>query len=172
MVPNENFFKFFQDVEIPEEKFNSDRSSCLRIGAHIVINRILDEYQIPELLEEYFDFKDLGLFLDLISYTIICENNAAQYFPAYAYDHPLFTDGMHIYSDSKISDFLSSMTGEESVGFLNAWNANCDHREKIYISYDSTNKNSEAGDIEMVEFGAAKVDVFLIEDISVREISL
>ena len=28
-----------------------------------------------------------------------------------------------------------------------------------YISYDSTNKNSEAGDIEMVEFGEAKVDV-------------
>ncbi|MBO6239552.1 MAG: transposase [Butyrivibrio sp.] len=29
---------------------------------------------------------------------------------------------------------------------------------KIYISYDSTNKNSEAGDIDIVEYGKAKVD--------------
>lgn len=79
----------------------------------------------------------------------------------YAYGHPLFTEGMHIYSDTKVSDFLCGMTGEESAGFLNDWNASCDHREKIYISYDSSNKNSEAGSIEMVEFGEAKVDVGL-----------
>ena len=29
----------------------------------------------------------------------------------------------------------------------------------IVISYDSTNKNSEAGNIDMVEFGNPKVDV-------------
>ena len=33
-----------------------------------------------------------------------------------------------------------------------------DHRERIYISYDSTNKNSQAGDLEMVEFGHPKED--------------
>jgi len=33
-----------------------------------------------------------------------------------------------------------------------------DHRQKIYISYDSTNKNCQAGDIEMVEYGHAKDD--------------
>lgn len=159
MVPNEYFLMFFPEVELPDEKFNSDRSSCLRIGAYIVIQKILDEYKIPELLSKYFGSKDLGLFLDLLAYSIVCENNAGQYYPAYAYNHPLFTDGMRIYSDSKISDFFSGMTGEESHGFLDDWNAACDHREKIYISYDSTNKNSEAGDIELVEFGAAKVDV-------------
>ncbi|MDY2628773.1 MAG: transposase [Lachnospiraceae bacterium] len=45
-----------------------------------------------------------------------------------------------------------------SAGFLNDWNAERDHREKIYISYDSTNKNCQAGDIEIVEYGHAKVD--------------
>ena len=34
-------------------------------------------------------------------------------------------------------------------------------RERIYISYDSTNKNCQAGDIDIVEFGAAKVDAGL-----------
>ena len=159
MVPNQNFLTYFPEIELPEEKFNSNRSSCLRIGAYIIIQKILDEYKLPELLGEQFEEKDLGLFLDLIAYTITCENNAGQYYPMYAFGHPLFTKGMRIYSDSKVSEFLCGMTGEESVGFLNDWNASCDHREKIYISYDSTNKNSEAGNIEMVEFGEAKVDV-------------
>ena len=159
MVPNKNFLTYFPEIELPEEKFNSNRSSCLRIGAYIIIQKILDEYKLPELLGEQFEEKDLGLFLDLIAYTITCENNAGQYYPMYAFGHPLFTKGMRIYSDSKVSDFLCGMTGEESIGFLNDWNASCDHREKIYISYDSTNKNSEAGNIEMVEFGEAKVDV-------------
>ena len=159
MVPNQNFLTYFPEIELPDEKFNSNRSSCLRIGAYIIIQKILDEYKLPELLGEQFEEKDLGLFLDLIAYTITCENNAGQYYPMYAFGHPLFTKGMRIYSDSKVSEFLCGMTGEESIGFLNDWNASCDHREKIYISYDSTNKNSEAGNIEMVEFGEAKVDV-------------
>lgn len=161
MVPNQNFLTYFPEVELPEEKFNSNRSSCLRIGAYLIIQKVMDEYEIPELLDGYFSPKDRGLFLDLIAYTIICENNAGQYYPAYAFGHPLFTEGMHIYSDTKVSEFLCGMTGEESIGFLNDWNASCDRREKIYISYDSTNKNSEAGNIEMVEYGEAKVDVGL-----------
>ena len=161
MVPNQNFLTYFPEVELPEEKFNPNRSSCLRIGAYLIIQQVVDEYKIPELLDTYFSQKDRGLFLDLIAYTITSENNAGQYYPIYAYGHPLFTEGMHIYSDTKVSDFLCGMTGEESIGFLNDWNASSDHREKIYISYDSTNKNSEAGNIEMVEFGEAKVDVGL-----------
>lgn len=159
MVPNQNFRTYFPEAELPEEKFNSNRSSCLKIGPYLVIQKILDEYKIPELLDRQFSGKDLGLFLDLMAYSIVCENNAGQYYPMYAYGHPLFTEGMRIYSDSKVSDFLCGMSGEESIGFLNDWNSSCDHREKIYISYDSTNKNSEAGNIEMVEFGEAKIDV-------------
>ena len=42
---------------------------------------------------------------------------------------------------------------------MNDWNAARDHREKIYISYDFTNKNCQAGDIELVEFGHPKTDM-------------
>ena len=41
----------------------------------------------------------------------------------------------------------------------NNWNASHDHREKIYISYDSTNKNSQVGALELVEYGKPKVDM-------------
>lgn len=159
MQPNQNFLTYFPEVELPDEKFNSKRSSCLKIGSYLVIKKLMEEYGLPEMLSRQFEGKGLGLFQDLMAYSLVCENNAGQYYPDYAYNHPLFTEHMHIYSDSKVSDFLNSITDDHSVGFLNDWNEQRDHREKIYISYDSTNKNCQAGEIEMVEFGKAKVDI-------------
>ena len=159
MQPNQNFLKYFPDAELPETKNRTSRSSCLRVGAYFVLRKIIEEYNLVELLGGYFEQRDLGLFLDLAVYSIIAENNAAQYYPDYTYNHPLFTNGMKQYSDSTVSDFLNSVTDDQSIGFLNSWNGTRNHREKIYISYDSTNKNCQAGDIEMVEFGHPKVDV-------------
>lgn len=159
MQPNQNFLKYFPDAELPETKNRTSRSSCLRVGAYFVLRKIIEEYNLIELLGGYFEQRDLGLFLDLAVYSIIAENNAAQYYPDYTYNHPLFTNGMKQYSDSTVSDFLNSVTDDQSIGFLNSWNETRNHREKIYISYDSTNKNCQAGDIEMVEFGHPKVDV-------------
>ena len=159
MQPNQNFLKYFPDAELPETKNRTSRSSCLRVGAYFVLRKIIEEYNLAELLGGYFEQRDLGLFLDLAVYSIIAENNAAQYYPDYIYNHPLFTNGMKQYSDSTVSDFLNSVTDDQSIGGLNSWNETRNHLEKIYISYDSTNKNCQAGDIEMVEFGHPKVDV-------------
>ena len=159
MQPNQNFLKYFPDAELPETKNRTSRSSCLRVGAYFVLRKIIEEYNLAELLGGYFEQRDLGLFLDLAVYSIIAENNAAQYYPDYIYNHPLFTNGMKQYSDSTVSDFLNSVTDDQSIGVLNSWNETRNHLEKIYISYDSTNKNCQAGDIEMVEFGHPKVDV-------------
>lgn len=158
MIPNENYLKYFPDEDLPELNDRTKRSSCLRIGAWLVIRKIIQEYKFADILEKYIRKKDIGLVLDLAAYSIISESNANQYYPDYAYNHPLFSDHMHIYSDSRVSDLLQSMTAEMSAGFLNDWNAERDHREKIYISYDSTNKNCQAGDIEIAEYGHAKVD--------------
>ena len=158
MLPNENYLKYFPDEDLPEINERAKRSSCLRIGAWLVIRKIMDEYRFTDILEKYISKKDLGLVLDLAAYSIISENNAGQYYPDYAYNHPLFSNEMHIYSDSRVSDLLQSMTTEMSAGFLNDWNSARDHREKIYISYDSTNKNCQAGELEIVEYGHAKVD--------------
>lgn len=158
MQPNQNFLTYFPEVELPEERFRSERSSCLRVGAFIVLRKIIEEYHLPEILGHYFSPKETELFLDLMAYSIVTENNAAQYYPDYGYNHPLFSSGMKIYSDSRVSEFLHGITREQRVGFLNEWNEERDHREKIYISYDSTNKNCQAGEIRMVEYGHAKED--------------
>ena len=158
MQPNQNFVKYFPEIALPDERNSSNRSSCLRIGAYLVIRKIMEEYNLPEILSDYWDERGVGLFLDLAAYSIICENNAGQYYPDYAYNHPLLTEDMKIYSDSTVSRFLSSITSDDKVEFLNRWNASRNHREQIYISYDSTNKNCQAGDIEMAEFGHPKDD--------------
>lgn len=159
MYPNTNFLKFFPEIHLSEElDAEVYRSSCLRIGTYLVLRRIIAEYGLEEMLGRIIG-KDCRLFLDLAIYTIITEGNAGQYYPDYAFNHPLFTSGMRIYSDSKVSDFLSSITIDKSIAFQNEWNANHDHREKIYISYDSTNKKCQAGDVELVEYGYFKEEI-------------
>ena len=155
MYPNPTFLKFFPEVALPEEKERSKRSSCLRIGSYILIKKIVLDYGLDEMMKRIIG-KDSGLFLDLAAYSIISENNAGQYYPDYGYNHPLFTEKMRIYSDSKVSDFITRITPDQSIGFLNEWNARRDHREKIYISYDSTNKACQAGNIEIAEYGHSK----------------
>lgn len=156
MQPNENFLKFFPDIELPEERDRSARSCGLRIGSWVVIRKIIKDYKLEEILGRYLKARDVGLFLDLAAYSIIDEDNRAQYYPSYAFSHPLFTDGMRIYSDSKVSDFLHNMDEEVSAAFQNDWNEERNHRERIYISYDSTSKHCEAGDLRIVEMGHAK----------------
>lgn len=155
MIPNGNYLKFFPDAELPETLPVSSRSGCLKIGAWLVIRKVIQHYKLEERIGGIIE-KDSGLFFDLAAYVIVSENNAAQYYPDYAYNHPLFTDGMRVYSDSKVSRFLRDISRDDSIEFQNEWNAGRDHREKIYISYDSTNKHCQAGDIEIAEYGHEK----------------
>lgn len=131
--PNQNFFAYFPNTSTPLSEFISKRSSCLRAGAFMVIRKIISDCSLDEILSMYFSEKEVGLLLDLAAYSIITENNAGQYYPDYAYNHPLFTSDMKIYSDSPVSDFLCSVTADQSAGFLNEWNGCRSHREKIYI---------------------------------------
>ena len=155
MFPNDKFLRFFPRELLPIEKDNPMRSGCLHIGSFLVIRKIISDYRLDEMMARIIG-KDAGLFLDLAAYSIVTEDNAGQYYPDYAYDHALFTDDMKIYSDSTVSTFLRDVTIDQRINFLNEWNARRDHREKIYISYDSTNKHCNAGDIELVEIGHSK----------------
>lgn len=161
MRPNENFRKYFPEAEIPEEREDTGRSSALKAGTYMVINQVVKDLGLDERLEAAFGTRNGGLILDLATYSVITENNAAQYYPDYAYNHPLFTPNMRVYSDSTISDFLRELREDQRQTFLNLWNEERNKRERIYISYDSTNKNCEAGDISMIEYGVAKVDTGL-----------
>lgn len=160
MYPNENYEVYLPECAIEamskaEEDEGNKRSACLRIGAYSVIKKIAHDYKLDEMAERIIG-EDSGLFLDLAAYSLIEENNAGQYYPDYAFSHPLFTDDMRIYSDSKVSDFLNEVTVDQRIRFLDDWNKGRDHREKIYVSYDSSNKHCQAGDISLAEPGHEK----------------
>ena len=161
MRPNENFRKYFSDAKIPEESVNFSRSSCLKSGTYMTIKKTVKDLELDKKLEEVFGAKQAGMILDFAAYSIITESNVAQHYPDYAFNHPLFTPDMKIYSDSSISEFFRSINENQRQSFLDSWNEERNHRERIYVSYDSTNKNCEAGNISMIEYGAAKVDVGL-----------
>ena len=159
MYPNPNFMKYFPDAQLPADEGRDERSSCLRIGTFMVIEKLMMESMVENIVSSiYNNDKGTGLFLDLASYYLTTENNAGQYYPDYAYNHPLFTPGYKIYSDSTVSEFIGQISIDDSVEFQNEWNALKKNKDKIYISYDSTNKNCQAGDIELVEYGHAKDD--------------
>jgi len=157
MYPNEHYQEYFPEAILPEERPEAYRSCCLKIGTYIVIDKLLDEYRLKDMLNKHLGC-DSGLFMDLMAYLIVDEENAGQYYPDFAYCHPLFSDKMKIYSDAKVSRLFSSITRDQCNDFLNSWNRKRDHRQRIYISYDSTNKNCQAGDIDILEFGKAKAD--------------
>lgn len=159
MYPNPNFLTYFPDAELPEDQGRDARSSCLRIGTWIVIEKLMVESLLDKIISGlYGDDRGVGLFLDLAAYYLTTENNAGQYYPDYACNHPLFTPEYKICSDSTVSTFISQISVEDSVSFQNEWNAVRKKPDKIYISYDSTNKNCQAGDIEIVEFGHVRED--------------
>lgn len=157
MVPNETFARYFPDL-VPGAEIRARTSFTLRAGAFFVLSRLVETSGIAEILGDVFGKEAAGLVTDLAAYSIVTEGNAAQYYPDYTYNHPVFTAGMERYADSKVSDFFRSIGDEHVALFLGGWNRLRENAGRIYISYDSTNKNCQAGDIEVVEFGHAKAD--------------
>ena len=157
MYPNDHYFEFFGDDMVIPVREEAKHSACIKAGTYIVLSSIVNELKLNDLLMPYFGDKT-GLTLDLVLYSIVTEDNAAQHYPDYAFDHPLLTDNMYIYSDSTISNLLGSITPEMRLGFLKDWNSQRDKTQKIYISYDSTNKNYQGKNVGSAEFGKAKDD--------------
>lgn len=157
MYPNEKYADHFPDAPMPEERPTSNRSCALRIGSYVVISKVLQEYKLPELLEKQLG-RDCGLFLDLVSFMLVDEENVGLHYPDFAFCHPLFSENMKIFSDVKVSRTLNSISKDQIIRFLDDWNKGRDHKQQIYISYDATNKNCHAGDIDIVEFGKPKDD--------------
>lgn len=155
MLPNEKYFELFPEVQQSLLEPPSKRSNTLQVGLYFALASIIRECRLDKLLQDAFGDK-VGLLLDLACYCITTEDNAAQYYPDYARRHPLHTKDMRIVSDSTISRFFSSVDRDQITAFLDAWNNKRDYSEPIFISYDSTNKNCQAGDLDFVEFGHAK----------------
>ena len=60
MRPNENFRKYFPEIEHPEEKTVSCRSSCLKTGAYMIIDKAAKDLELDTKLRDSFGAKAAG----------------------------------------------------------------------------------------------------------------
>ena len=118
MIPNHNFLQYFPEVKILKTKLDIDRSDFLHVGTYLVIQKVLEEYEVRDMLREYFSEEDLGLFLDLIACSILYENDALLYYPLYVREHPLFTKDMQIYDEKDVKGFLNISAVKEKMNIL------------------------------------------------------
>lgn len=155
MTPNEKFSEYYPELlmsEVEPPVF----SDTLKVGAVVVIEKIIKELQLDVLIKTVFEDNE-ALIKDIINYMIIDETSTFQYYPDFMYNHPSYEG--KIRSDSTISKMLKEDIDEESIKvFLKAWNNLHSDIEEVYISYDSTNMNTSAKGIELAEYGHAKDD--------------
>ena len=157
MHPNEKYVELFGNDNVPQNEFTSTRSTTLSVGAFIAIQKVISDYKLNEILARAItDERNRGIFIDFAAYEIIAGSNVAQHYDKYAYRHPSFVKEMRIYSDSTIGTVFQEITRDERQIFLDEWNKDRDKSKLIFMSYDSTNRHSRAGEIREAEFGKPK----------------
>lgn len=173
MHPNQKYYELIAidtvidraALYMPAEAPNiRSHSRLIQVGSHVVINECVTDFNLEELLRQ--SIEDAGqsdvlyasTILDLASYSIVTQSNKAIHYENYAYNHYLFEHDQRIISGPEISVTLPMINDDVQMSFLERWNRMHSDCGEVVIGYDSTNKNCQAGDIEIVEFGHAKVD--------------
>ena len=151
---NQNYFRHFRKEELPEAHNKSD---SLSIGPIFIVKNICKEYGLLEILLKIFDEKDAFLILDLSMYVLFSGSAVFQHFPIWARKFVTFSN--LIRSDSYISIFLGeTLTYSKIRLFCNEWARMYIGEGNVYFCYDSTNVNSQAKGIYIVQKGYAKDD--------------
>lgn len=150
LIPNQNYFDLYGkpvELDVPGER--ADSVSC---GPFVVVDAIARKTQLIDVLESVFP-EQWEKILDLATYMMMTENNVMQYFEDYGYHHALFNGSN--FTDNTIGRLFDNMSIKDMDLFIRAWVKMHADRD-IYISYDSTNMNCVAGNLELAEYGHAK----------------
>lgn len=152
LVPNQNYYEIFgKEVELEEP---GERADFISIGTQFIVERVAELLELDKVLYAVFK-EDTDKILDIASYMIVNENNVMQYFEDYGYNHSL--NNIDNFTDSTIGRLLERLKIKDMDLFIRSWvKMYADH--DVYISYDSTNMNSVAGNLELAEYGHAKDD--------------
>lgn len=151
MIPNARFYQVFP--ELAEQNEAPYCSDVLKIGIYIAADAILTNLELGDLLDDTYG-RDSDMIKDVAAYMICSEDSVLQHFPSYEYEHPLFME--RAVEDTAVCEMLKRHTIVEHDAFLSGWNDLHKDVQNIYISYDSTNMNSAAEGIELLEFGHSK----------------
>ena len=154
MYKNDNYRRLFEKNEFPELP---DKADSVMVGPYAVAQNISIEYGLGTLLGDVFGIECARMILDLALYMLVEEKAVFQHFPAWTWNHEIFSED--IYSDSTVSRLLKEpyITVSKIDQFKKLWAIKVIGSGELYFCYDSTNVNSQAG-VFLVQKGHAKDD--------------
>lgn len=155
MNPNERYKEYFKDESLLKEP--PLLSDSISVGFNVVLDKIFNDTQIDILLKEIYSEDEYKSIRDIVSYIISNETSVIQHYPSYARKTNILSDSIN--SDSYYSSFFKDViTDRNNEVFLKAWNLLERKQDKLYISFDSTNMNTNSLGINLAEYGHPKQD--------------
>ena len=159
MHPNSNYYRLFDVEKLP---VMPERADSISVGVITAVTELSASYGLTEVLVDSFGEDDACLVLDLAMYMLIQESAVFQHFPHWARSHALFSETIR--SDSYISVFeRENLTISKINLFKTLWARKTLNDGKVFFCYDSTNSNSQAEGVFLVEKGHAKDDPSLCQ---------
>ncbi len=145
MYPNENFFKFFPARPAGAAP-HAKRAPSLHAGPHIVFRQDYQDYRLDELLRRQFG-RNAGLVLDLACYMIALRARIRRAaLPSVRPHAPSFSPKGCTCSATRSISGLPQRGRKSRSSAFSATGTPSGIAPGIYVSYDSTNKNLQAGD--------------------------
>ena len=182
MIPNDNYADYFPEYKWCDEEeaervppdtastenieiddFEPPFSDSVKVGSYLIIKATIKKLKLRELLASSFTETEINRIFDFVSYMVINEDNSALHFSGYAFEHALFETGKGI-SDETLGRLFGTIDVNKINTFMNKWNESImeGHKKsdvkKVYLSADGTNSSSQAGQIDLVEYGASKIE--------------
>lgn len=160
MIPNERFVLYYPELLSASRKLPDPPgfSQTLHVGAVVAQRQIARNIGLTDILTDIYGDTIAREIMNVVSFVLTEESAVFQRYPSFMREH--LPENREIRSDSWLSSRLlrQEISDERIMEMLRQWNRlNCDDG-MVYIGCDSTNFNTEAEDISLAEFGAAKDD--------------
>ena len=163
MYANPTYYKLYPSSDAVKDTTATvydeypEKYDCISVGLYVATRKAAEDSGLMHLLVDVFGSKDANLILDLAMYMISAESAVFQHFPHWVASHAIHSDT--IPSDSYISTFIhEGISVLEINAFSKQWAVHALDDGRIFICYDSTNVNSQAEGVFIVQKGHAKDD--------------
>ncbi len=143
LIPNDNYFKYFEDNRI-----NYLPKNVKNFGATFLVATIFDKLELTRILKDSFG-EELAKKIEIIStYMLMC-GSTMFYIDDFIYDNYIrYEEKITSSQTSKVFDFIEF---DEKMSFFKRWSKKV--LENEYLAYDVTSISSYSKDSEDVEYG-------------------
>lgn len=134
-----------------------ERSDNISVGLFAAVKKKAESSGLRAVMDEVFEEEIADILLDLATYMLSDNSAVFQHFPHWARSHALFSSTIR--SDSYISNLMKEGVSLSKINlFKTKWARIAIGDGRVFVCYDSTNVNSQAEGVFIVQKGYAKDD--------------